>query len=65
MAMNGVVPFQFPRLTKDNFDNWAIRMKELLADSESREKVSERTTRICHMRNTCKSSWRCGCGNVS
>jgi hypothetical protein len=27
---SGMVSFQFPRLTKQNFDNWSIRMKALL-----------------------------------
>lgn len=28
--MNGMFPFQFPKLTKENYDNWCIRMKALL-----------------------------------
>ena len=27
---NGIVSFQFPRLTKQNFENWSIQMKAML-----------------------------------
>ena len=34
-------PFQFPKLTKDNFDNWCIHMKALLG-SQDAQKIIEK-----------------------
>ena len=31
----GMFPFQFPKLTKDNFDNWCIHMKALLGSQDA------------------------------
>ncbi|KAL4301681.1 hypothetical protein GQ457_10G015230 [Hibiscus cannabinus] len=37
MANNGMVPFQFPRLTKGNYENWCLRMKALLEAQDAWE----------------------------
>ena len=31
---NSSFPFQFPRLTKENYENWCIRMKALLGSQD-------------------------------
>ncbi|XP_075633314.1 uncharacterized protein LOC142605756 [Castanea sativa] len=38
---NGMVSFQFPRLTKQNFENWSIRMKALLRSQDAWEIVKK------------------------
>uniref|UniRef100_A0A2N9G770 Integrase catalytic domain-containing protein n=1 Tax=Fagus sylvatica TaxID=28930 RepID=A0A2N9G770_FAGSY len=38
---SGMVSFQFPRLTKQNFDNWSIRMKALLGSQDAWESVEK------------------------
>ena len=38
---NGMVSFQFPRLTKQNFENWSIRMKALLRSQDAWEIVEK------------------------
>ncbi|GMI83839.1 hypothetical protein HRI_002053200 [Hibiscus trionum] len=37
MANNGMYPFQTPRLTKDNYENWCLRMKALLGAQDAWE----------------------------
>ncbi|GMI70038.1 hypothetical protein like AT1G48720 [Hibiscus trionum] len=37
MANNGMFPFQTPRLTKDNYENWCLRMKALLGVQDAWE----------------------------
>ncbi|KAL4348689.1 hypothetical protein GQ457_17G010100 [Hibiscus cannabinus] len=37
MANNGMFPFQFPRLTKGNYENWCLRMKALLGAQDAWE----------------------------
>ncbi|GMI82965.1 hypothetical protein like AT1G48720 [Hibiscus trionum] len=37
MANNGMFPFQTPRLTKDNYENWCLRMKALLGAQDAWE----------------------------
>ena len=41
MANNNLVPFQVPRLTKENFNNWCIRMKALLGSQDVWEIVNK------------------------
>ena len=41
MANNNMVPFQVPRLTKDNFSSWCIRMKALLGSQDAWEIVDK------------------------
>ena len=31
---NGMLPFQMPRFTKDNYENWCIRMKAILGSQD-------------------------------
>ncbi|XP_059658420.1 uncharacterized protein LOC132304706 [Cornus florida] len=38
---NNSVPFQMPRFTKDNYENWCIRMKEILGAQDVWEIVSK------------------------
>ncbi|KAL4368367.1 hypothetical protein GQ457_05G028310 [Hibiscus cannabinus] len=37
MANNGMFPFQFPHLTKGNYENWCLRMKALLGAQDAWE----------------------------
>lgn len=39
--MNGMFPFQFPKLPKENYDNWCIRMKVLLGSQDVWEIVEK------------------------
>ena len=41
MANNNMVPFQVPRLTKENFSSWCIRMKALLGSQDAWEIVDK------------------------
>ncbi|GAV71498.1 LOW QUALITY PROTEIN: DUF4219 domain-containing protein, partial [Cephalotus follicularis] len=43
---NGSLPFQYPRLTKENFDNWAIRMKAILGAQSAWEVVNKGIERL-------------------
>ena len=38
---NSTFPFQFPHLSKDNFDNWCIRMEALLGSQDAQEIVEK------------------------
>ena len=38
---NGMVPFQFPRLAKKNFENWRVRIKALLGSQDAWEIVEK------------------------
>ena len=38
---NGMVSFQFPQLTKQNFENWSIRMKALFGSQDAWEVVEK------------------------
>ncbi|GAV84334.1 DUF4219 domain-containing protein [Cephalotus follicularis] len=38
---NGSLPFHYPRLTKENFDNWALRMKAILRAQSAWEVVNK------------------------
>ena len=38
---NGMVLFQFPQLTKQNFENWSIQMKALLESQDAWEVVEK------------------------
>jgi hypothetical protein len=38
---NSIFPFQFPHISKDNFDNWCIRMKALLGSQDIWEIVGK------------------------
>ncbi|XP_039008449.1 uncharacterized protein LOC120136503 [Hibiscus syriacus] len=37
MTNNDMFPFQFPHLTKDNYENWCLRMKALLGAQDAWE----------------------------
>ena len=41
MANNNMVSFQVPRLTKENFSSWCIRMKALLGSQDAWEIVDK------------------------
>ena len=41
MLTSGFLPFQFPRLTKDNYDNWSIRVKAILGSQDAWEIVEK------------------------
>lgn len=41
MANNGVTSFQFPRLTKENYEKWCLRMKALLGSQDVWEVVEK------------------------
>ncbi|KAM4072208.1 hypothetical protein ACB094_11G120400 [Castanea mollissima] len=38
---NGMASFQFPRLTKQNFENWSIQIKVLLGSQDAWEVVEK------------------------
>ena len=40
MANNNLVPFQVPRLTKENYSSWCIRMKALYGSQDVQDIVS-------------------------
>lgn len=40
-SANSIFPFQFPHLSKDNFDNWCIRMRALLGSQDTWETVEK------------------------
>lgn len=39
--MNGMIPYKYPQLTKENYDNWCIRMKALLGSQDVWDMVED------------------------
>ncbi|KAG5586655.1 hypothetical protein H5410_047089 [Solanum commersonii] len=46
MTNNSLLSFQYPRLTRENYEKWCLRMKAILGSQDTRKKDQQALTLI-------------------